>query len=165
MNRSSVTAPAAAFTTVELLIVLALAAGLGALLTSAYRTFSVRVQVAASIDQTGALRDAVVAAYGRSGEAPAAASPPTLALQASIASASVSDGRIDIVFGPDADPALTGRRLPLTPYESADGQVEWVCGNEIPGLGLQPLGFAAGGRQAVQIPATVEPRYLPSRCR
>jgi type II secretory pathway pseudopilin PulG len=165
MNRSSVTAPAAAFTTIELLIVVALAVGVGALLTSAYRTFSVRAEVAASIDQTGPLRDAVAAAYGSSGEAPAAVSGPTPALRAGIASASVSDGRIDIVFGPDADPALTGRRLPLTPYESADGQVEWVCGNQIPGLGLQPLGFAAGGRQAVQIPATVELRYLPSQCR
>jgi len=53
----------------------------------------------------------------------------------------------------------------LTPFESANRDLFWVCGNRIAGAGLQPLGFANGARQAVQVLAQIEPRYLPSQCR
>src|SRR6185295_12943016 len=56
----------------------------------------------------------------------------------------VVDGRIDLRFGGGADPSLRGRTLSLTPFESADRDLFWVCGNRIAGPGLQPLGFANG---------------------
>jgi hypothetical protein len=70
-----------------------------------------------------------------------------------------------LTFGNAASDAIAGRRLSLTPYETVSRKVVWLCGNAIPGPGLHPLGFAAGGPHAQQIPTTVESRYLPARCR
>ena len=77
----------------------------------------------------------------------------------------MDDGRIDIIYGGQADSAIAGRRISLTPYETAAPDIVWLCGNEIPEPGLQPLGFAGGGCQARQIPTTIEARYLPPACR
>jgi type IV pilus assembly protein PilA len=82
-----------------------------------------------------------------------------------IAEIHIVDGRVDLLFGSEADGALEGRTLSLTPFETADRQVVWVCGSKAPGVGLQPLGFAGGGPLAVQPQATIEPRYLPRNCR
>jgi hypothetical protein len=53
----------------------------------------------------------------------------------------------------------------LTPFETAAGAVVWLCGNERPGAGLEPLGFAGAARQAARALTTIEPRYLPADCR
>jgi hypothetical protein len=82
-----------------------------------------------------------------------------------VAETRVVDGRIDLVFGALADAVIRGRTLSLTPFETADQQVVWVCGGRAPGVGLKPLGFAGGGPLAVQAPTTVAPRYLPRACR
>jgi hypothetical protein len=77
----------------------------------------------------------------------------------------VHDGRLDLRFGKSADDAITGKVLSLTPFETVDGKVVWICGNEVPGVGLQPLGFADGGPRAEQLATSIEDRYLPSTCR
>jgi hypothetical protein len=77
----------------------------------------------------------------------------------------IVDGRIDLRFGRAADAAIAGQVLSLTPFETADLEVVWVCGSAVPGVGLQPLGFSGGSRQAVQAPTSIEPRYLPPACR
>jgi type IV pilus assembly protein PilA len=82
-----------------------------------------------------------------------------------VESVTIVTGRIDVLYGAQADPSIVGRRISLTPYETVEGNVAWLCGNEAPGPGLQPLGFAAGGRQAAQIPTTIEARYLSGPCR
>jgi hypothetical protein len=43
--------------------------------------------------------------------------------------------------------------------------IVWICGNALPGAGLEPLGFAGGARRAVQTITTIDARYLPSACR
>jgi hypothetical protein len=63
------------------------------------------------------------------------------------------------------DSVLAGKILSLTPFETADQNVVWVCGNEFSGVGLNPLGFAAGGPQAEQVVTAIEDRYLPPACR
>jgi hypothetical protein len=70
-----------------------------------------------------------------------------------------------VLYGAQADPSIAGRRISLTPYETVEGSVVWLCGNETPGPGLKPLGFAGGTRQAAQIPTTIEARYLSGPCR
>jgi hypothetical protein len=82
-----------------------------------------------------------------------------------VESVEIVDGRIDILFGSRADGAIAGRRISLTPYETADMEIVWICGNQAPGPGLAPLGFASGGRQAAQLPTTIEARYLRPECR
>lgn len=159
------------FTAIELMIVVAITGVVGALAFSAYRTFTVRDEVTEGIEVANSHKPFVVDAFKRSGEAPfdrvAAGLPSAFApaKESVVASVEVQNGRIDVVYGGRADPAIASRRLSLTPYETAGLTVVWVCGNEIPGPGLKPLGFSGGGRQAQQIPATVEARYLPSTCR
>ena len=157
------------FTVVELAAVIGVTVLIGAVGYSAWRTHTVRAQVAEGIRIAQATQQAVVHRFRGSGELPASAADlsgaPAVALGGHLQSISVDNGRIDLVYGGEADRALTGRRLSLTPYETASGEVLWLCGNEIPSLGERPLGFAGGGRQAQQIPTTIESRYLPPECR
>jgi type IV pilus assembly protein PilA len=161
----------AGYTAVELVVLVAVTAIVGALAVSAYRTYSVRGEISASLDRAERAQTTVAAAFRQAGEPPADPEAAGLAGDAArglgpfVGSLDVVHGRIDLVFGREADPALRGRRLSLTPYETTELEVVWVCGNEIADPGLKPLGFMAGGRRAQQIPATVEARYLPPRCR
>jgi type IV pilus assembly protein PilA len=159
------------FTLLELLIVIAVPGILGALATSAFRTYSVRAQIADGIQKAASWQRRTEHAFQPSGQVPTdtwqtdvpagSVDPPSPYVD----SVEVVDGRLDLTYGRQAHAAIAGRRLSLTPYETAGQEVVWVCGNEIPGPGLKPLGFVGGGRQAVQIPTTVDARYLPPTCR
>ena len=160
-----------AFTPLELVAVVGTTAIVAAAGYSAYRTYSVRDQVHEGLAAAGEIRPYVDEFFRRHGEVPpelAALRPhvsASLEASAVVEAVTVVDGRIDVVFGAGADASIAGRTISVTPYETADMQVVWVCGNEAPGLGLVPLGFAGGGRQASQVPTTVDDRYLSSDCR
>jgi type IV pilus assembly protein PilA len=159
------------FTVVELMAVIGVTAVVVAVGYSAWRTHAVRTQIADALASLNPLQTAVVSAFQATGEVPRDVAELGRAVLLSeqigayVTSISVQDGRIDLDFGRQADAAIAGRRLSLTPHETASAQVVWLCGNEIPGPDLHPLGFAGGGRQAVQIPTTVEARFLPPGCR
>ncbi len=142
---------------------------LAALIVSAYRTHAVRAQVTEGIELAAAWRGVVENAFERSGQVPAnweaAGAGPQSPESPNVASVRLVDGRLDVIFGEDADRAIAGRRLSLTPYETASQEIVWICGNAIPPRGLEPLGFAGGGGQSVQEAATVDARYLSSACR
>jgi hypothetical protein len=157
-----------AFTLGELGAVLAATSVVAALAYSAYRTYDIRKDVTAGIALANELIPAVTEFFHRHGEVPATLEPPlTHRASASpvVESVTVVGGRIDVLYGRWADPSIAGRRISLTPYETAGGNVVWLCGNQMPGLGLKPLGFAGGGRQAAQIPTTIEARFLSGPCR
>lgn len=159
------------FTLIELVALLALTAIVAALACSAYRTYAVRGQVQQGLETAAALQRPVVQAFRRHGEVPATAleaGVPEMASPAvppSVESVIVRNGRIDILYADDASPAIAGRKLSITPYETASSDVLWICGNEVPDPGLSPLGFAGGGRQAEPASTTIEARYLPPACR
>jgi type II secretory pathway pseudopilin PulG len=157
------------FSLAELAIVLAVTALLFGLGASAYKTYIVRGQVTQSLALAARAQSEVAESFRRDGEPPAdAAGLPSNGMEdrgAYLDSIEVVDGRIDLRFGSGADPALTGRTLSLTPFESANRDVSWVCGNHVAGPGLHPLGFANGAHQAVQVVTQIGPRYLPSNCR
>jgi type IV pilus assembly protein PilA len=159
------------FTVAEVVAVIAVTAVVVALIASAIRTYSVRAQIGAVIDYAAQAEPAIAREFMRAGEAPADAEfdsfggPHGAAGERFVGAITVSAGRIDVTFGNAADAAIAGRTLSLTPYETVELEVVWVCGNEIPEPGLKPLGFSGGGRQSVQIPTTVESRYLPPACR
>jgi type IV pilus assembly protein PilA len=137
---------------------------------SAYDTYLVKQEVAEGITAASELIPAVTEFYHRHGEVPTQGEltypqGTALALSSVVGSVTVANGRIDVVYGPRADPAIAGRQISLTPYETVDRHVVWICGNRMPGPGLEPLGFAGGGRQAAQISTTIEPRYLSQSCR
>ena len=159
------------FTLVELLLVLGATLLVVAMGMSAYRTYTVRAEIAASLASAAGVQGSVAAAFRRAGVPPADRQSAGLSADGRIEPATVIDsievanGRIEIHFGPGADSAIAGRTLSLTPFETADQQIVWICGNKIPSVGLNPLGFAGGARQAVQVLTTIEGRYLPSTCR
>jgi type IV pilus assembly protein PilA len=160
------------FTAIELVVLIAFTGIVGALAYSAHRTYITRSEVADGIREAEKLRESVAEVFRRYGEPPGGTTGATVTAPVAgksgstfVASITVEDGRIDVLYGNRASMAITGRRLSLTPYETASLEVVWMCGNEVPGPGIQPLGFAGGGRQAVQIATTIEARYLPATCR
>lgn len=163
--------PDGGFSSLEALLVVAATVLLGALGVSALRTHLVRGEVEESVAHAKYAQHQVTRAFRRTGTPPAdrEAAGFTEAEAGNegryVDETRVVDGRIDLVFGAAADGVLTGRTLSLTPFETADGEVVWVCGSKPPGVGLQPLGFAGGGPLSVQPPAAIEPRYLPAACR
>jgi type IV pilus assembly protein PilA len=156
---------------VELVATVAVTAIIGALGLSAYRTYAVRAEILSGIGDTARLRERVATAFG------ATSIPPADRVAAGLGPArdpawgdyiddvDVINGRIDIRFGRAADDAINGRTLSMTPFETADQRVVWICGNKLPGLGLKPLGFASGAPQPVQTLTLIEPRFLPPDCR
>ncbi|HZF29665.1 MAG TPA: pilin [Gammaproteobacteria bacterium] len=159
-------------TLIELVIVIGATCVIIAVGVSGYRTYTIRREVIAGMQLAEHTKAAVAAAFTQSHDVPADGAGLATYTQGGLAksgpfveSIDVVDGRIDIVFGNGSQPAIADRRLSLTPYETAGLEIVWLCGNEIPGPGLEPLGFASGGRQPLQIATTVEARYLPSRCR
>jgi hypothetical protein len=164
------TARRSAFTLGELGAVVAATGIVIAVGYSAYNTYRVKHEVAEGITVASELIPAVTEFFLRHGEVPAQRDltyPIGSALTSSavVGSVTVIDGRIDVLYGPLADPAIAGQQLSLMPYETVDRHVVWICGNRVPGPGLEPLGFAGGGRKAVQLSTTIEPRYLSSSCR
>lgn len=156
----------------ELLLVIAATLAVGAIVVAMLRTHYARHQVTASVEEAAAAQRLVVAAYRARGTPPqdAAATGIDGATHELLAgpyldALEVHNGRLDLRFGSAAGGAIAGKVLSLTPFETADRQVVWLCGNETPDVGLQPLGFAAGGPQPVHVATSIEDRYLPPRCR
>jgi len=161
----------AGFTIVELAAVLAVTAIIGALAVSAYRTYAVRAEITSGIAGTTGARERVAEAFKATGIPPADRMAAGLdpgrnaAWGRYVNDVDIVQGRIDVRFGLDADEAIAGRTLSITPFETADQQIVWLCGNRLPGPGLEPLGFAGGAAQPVQVLTPIEARYLPPNCR
>ncbi len=170
LGRTMTSARRSAITLAELGAVVAATVVVIAVAYSAFDTYRVKHEVAEGITVASELIPAVTEFFHRHGEVPTQREltyPPGTALGSSIVVGSVTvvDGRIDVLYGPLADRAIAGRQISLTPYETVDRHVVWICGNRAPGPGLEPLGFAGGGRTATQLSTTIEPRYLSQSCR
>jgi type IV pilus assembly protein PilA len=157
------------FTVIELVLALVATGLVAALVVSAFRTYAIRAEVASGVQLASPWRSIVEFGFRHAGHVPHAwedlnAGPVDIS-SIYVDTVQLADGRLDIIYGNEAAPAISGKRLSLTPYETPDQTVVWVCGNDGPGVGLQPLGFATGGAQAVQLPATIPSRYLPAECR
>jgi hypothetical protein len=150
------------------LAVTAVVAGIG---ISAVRTYIARGQITESISVAAVTQQHVARAFGRTGMPPANRRAAGLSSDGSdhatryLDAIDVVDGRVDLRFGAGAVAALAWQTLSLTPFETADREIVWICGNRAPGVGLRPLGFSGGGTQAVQVVTTIDARYLPAACR
>ena len=159
------------FTLIELAAVLAVTAMIGMLGVSAYRTYRVRAEIASGVTSTTGVRDRVIAAFKTTGIPPANRQATTLGPDRDsnwgeyVDDVEIANGRIDIRYSHAADEAIAGRTLSVTPFETADQHVVWLCGNKLPGPGLEPLGFASGAAQPVQSLTLIDARYLPPDCR
>lgn len=145
---------------------------LGVLGLSIHRTYWVRAQIAASLEEAAAAKPLVVAAFRAKGVLPVNAEAAgidetahRLLLGAHLDSLEVHDGRLDLRFSQATDGAIAGKTLSITPFEAVDRTVVWICGKQTPTVGLQPLGFAEGGPGTAQTMTAIEDRYLPPSCR
>jgi type IV pilus assembly protein PilA len=166
------TARSNGFTLIELMIVVAIIGILAAIAIPAYQNYVVRAQVTEGLSMLGHAKTRVQESYFNRGEAPATRataglSPnPTDSSGKYVTSVDVNNGVLIVTFGYEANAAIAGLTLTMTPYETAGTGVVWRCGAApAPGGGAQLLGTAGGGNTAVYIAPTVPPQYLPASCR
>ncbi len=159
------------FTLIELMIVVAIIGILASLATSAYQTYSIRAQISEGITLSANAKTPIVNFFQDRGQAPANRAQAGLTPNATdsvgsyVSAVDVTNGRIDVTFGNRASVTIAGQTLSLTPYETANRSVVWVCGTSAPPVGLNLLGTAGGGATPTVGGTTVADRYLPSSCR
>jgi len=154
------------FTLIELMIVVTIIGILASLAVSAYQTYTVRAQISEGLEMASGAKVPIVDVYTQTGNAPidraaAGMTPdPTDTRGSYVSQVEITGGRVDVTFsGPRAHQAIINQTLSLTPYVTAGNTIVWRCGNASKPAGdLLVLGEK-------HLPATVEPRYLPSSCR
>jgi type IV pilus assembly protein PilA len=161
----------AGFTLIELMLVVAIIGILASIAIPAYQTYAVRAQVAEGINMAVLAKAPIADAYFNDGEAPANRLEAGLTANATdssgkyVQSVDISDGVLVIMYGHEANAAINGLTLTVTPYETLDRSVVWRCGSAPAPAGLSEIGTSGNGLAATYLPPTVPDRYLPATCR
>lgn len=134
------------------------------------RDEAIGAQVVEGVRLAAVARANVADYYAHRGQAPAnraaagLSSNPTDTSGNYVTQVDIVNGRIDITYGNNAHPAISGKVLFLTPYESKDSNVVWRCGDAPAPPNLRELGSAAGGHRAVYQASTVAAQYQSAAC-
>ena len=158
------------FTLIELMIVIAIIGILAAIAIPAYQNYTIRSQVTEGLTLADGWKTAIGEYYDQNGAMPIGWSTTggvgQIAQQAASTGKYVSSitvgagGQIQIIYSNvapnQANKALNGKQLDLSPGVNANGDVVWICGKALPPAtpGLAPQG------DNTNVPA----QYLPSSC-
>jgi uncharacterized RDD family membrane protein YckC/Tfp pilus assembly major pilin PilA len=141
---------------------------LAAIAIPAYQNYTIRAQVADTLNHADAYKAAVSQAFASGADSSTITTAPggLIGLDARNSSRyadsiEVSDGTILITYGGQANPKLTGKHLALYPILGANSDVTWVCGLAAPPAALDGDRV---GVEASQRLTDVAPQYLPTSC-
>lgn len=141
---------------------------LAAIAIPAYQDYTIRAQVSEGMNLAAAAKAAVAEKFLNDGVVPrdredAGMSPdPASTSGKYVSSVTITEGRIDIVYGDEANRIVAGQVLSITPYGSGPDEdslsIVWRCG-------LSPVPPEATHEIAPYESGTIQPRYLPMACR
>ena len=141
---------------------------LAAIAIPAYQDYSIRAQVSEGLNLAAAAKAAVAETFITTGAVPedrqdAGMSPaPADTFGKYVSSVAISDGRIDIVYGGEANSIIAGQVLSLTPYgiqrDANSWSVVWRCA-------YGPIPQEVTHEIATYETGTIQPKHLPSACR
>jgi type IV pilus assembly protein PilA len=155
------------FTLIELMIVVAIIGILAAIAIPAYQDYTVRAQVSEGLNLAAAAKAAVAETFLNRGVAPANRTAAGMTANATdtsgkyVTQVQITNGRIDVTYGNDANAAILSDTLTLTPYVTPDNSVAWRCANS-----NQPAGTTImNGTTHDAGTLANDARYLPAACR
>ena len=138
------------FTLIELMIVVAIIGILAAIAIPAYQDYTIRAQVSEGLNLSGGAKVAVTEHFQDRGVLPADNAVAGLGVANTIVGnyvtgVNIAAGVITVTYGNQANAAIGGATLVLTPNTLAAGSVQWDC---------------AGGNILLG-----NPKWLPAACR
>ena len=160
------------FTLIELMIVIAIIGILAAIAIPAYQNYTIRAQVSEGLSLAAGIETAFDECYANKGTATGTTtgcgSLTTLGIDSAItgtyvSSMTYSDGVITAKYGTNANSNINGKTITLAAYQSANGDISWICSG--PTVNTVPAGLTkvagGGGVIAGTVPNAA---YVPSSC-
>ena len=160
------------FTLIELMIVIAIIGILAAIAIPAYQNYTIRAQVSEGLSLAAGIETAFDECYANKGTAAGATTGcgalTDLGIDSAITGTYVSsmtyaDGVITAKYGTNANANINGKTITLAAYQSANGDISWICSG--PTINTVPTGLTVvKGGTGVAAGTVGNAAYVPSSC-